>query len=264
MTYGTVRYGDSEPAGRRGTRRVAVPEFPLLHDGTDAGYYRQRNAGGGGGLADLRIDAPRAGPGTGGAGAIPAGDSAVSGGGADGGPFPAPAHPAVLLRGIRVRVGGAFDVDPARAHVGVAGVRGAGAERRGAQLQRTGGAGVPAAGGAGRGVSERGGSGVGCVSGGDGGGTDGRRAGLRADGKPGAGVCRVGGGVPERHGVDGAGPGAGGAAAARDRPAGHGAGWAALSLAHEDDAGRGFAGHVRGAAGRGGGADAGVREGHFG
>src|ERR1022692_3559763 len=59
-------------------------------------------------------------------------------------------------------------------------------------------------------------------------------------------------------------PGAGGAAAARDRPAGHGAGWAALSLAHEDDAGRGFAGHVRGAAGRGGGADAGVREGHFG
>src|ERR1035441_4787383 len=159
MTYGTVRYGDSEPAGRRGTRRVAVPEFPLLHDGTDAGYYRQRNAGGGGGLADLRIDAPRAGPGTGGAGAIPAGDSA-------------------------------------------------GAERRGAQLQRTGGAGVPAAGGAGRGVSERGGSGVGCVSGGDGGGTDGRRAGLRADGKPGAGGCRVGGGVPERHGVDGAVPGA--------------------------------------------------------
>src|ERR1035438_4105172 len=114
MTYGTVRYGDSEPAGGRGTRRVSVPEFPLLHDRADAGHHRQRNAGGGGGLADLRFDAPRAGPGTGRPGAIPAGDSAVSGGRADGGPLPAAAHPAVLLRGIRVRVGGAFDVDPDR------------------------------------------------------------------------------------------------------------------------------------------------------
>src|ERR1035441_7330920 len=105
-------------------------------------------------------------------------------------------------------------------------------------------------------------SGIGCVPRGDGRGTDGGGAGLWAHRESGAGVCRVGGGVSDRHGVDGADPCAGGATAARDRPAGSAAGWAALSLARQNDAGRGLARHVRGAAGRGGGADAGIREGH--
>src|ERR1035438_9184104 len=70
------------------------------------------------------------------------------------------------------------------------------------RLQRSGVAGVPAAGGAGRGISQRGGSGFGCVPGGDGGGTDGGRTGLRAHRQSGAGLRRIGGGVSERHGVD--------------------------------------------------------------
>ena len=74
-------------------------------------------------------------------------------------------------------------------------------------FQRSGVAGVPAAGGAGRSVSERGGLGLGRVSRRDDGGADGGRPGLWPHRQSGAGLCRVGGGVPERHGVDGADPG---------------------------------------------------------
>ncbi len=89
-------------------------------------------------------------------------------------------------------------------------------ERGGAQLQRSGIAGVSASGGAGRSLSQRGGIGIGRVPGSDGGGADDRRPGLRHYGQPGAGLRRIGGGVPERDGADGPDPCEGGAAAARD------------------------------------------------
>ena len=207
-------------------------------------------------------DPPRAGSGTGRPGAVSAGNPAVSGGGADGRPLSAAAHFAVLLCGVRRDIGAASGIDAARTDVGVAGLRGAAAERRGARFNGPASQAFlplvvpvevfPSAVALGSGVFQ-GAMVVGPMVGGLVYGITGSPAPVYAGS---VAACLSAMVLMGRVRVK-----------AVQRPRGvvqpgSAAGRAALSVAREVDAGRDLARHVRGAVGRRGGADAGIRQGH--
>ncbi len=121
-----------------GASRLPIPELPFVHDSAISGDCVVGNDLGGRWLADLCPDASAAGSGTGGFGAICAGRAAVPGFRAYGGPAPAPIHSAGLLCRVRGLFRAAAGAHLARGFVGVAHLRGAAGQRRGAIVQWSG------------------------------------------------------------------------------------------------------------------------------
>ena len=138
---------------RRGLpSRVSLSEFPLLHAGAVPHRDLHRDAGAGGGLADLFADASPARSRLGRTGAIRARRAALSDCRPHRRPCPAPTHYLHLLRGLFHLFGAVPHACDPRYRDGVADLRGAAHQWRSSSFQRSGRSSVHAASGDSRGI----------------------------------------------------------------------------------------------------------------
>ena len=236
----------SSPTHDRSRRRTPVPYLVLRPAAADlfhadvvgppVRHRRHTNADGGRGLADVRPDRQRLGPGPGGAVPVPAGPAADPGGRACGGPVPPGAHRGLLPAAADVGRCCAAAVHPRSLGVALAAAGPVGGTGHGPRLPDARAAGADALAGATRHAAPRHGLQLGRHAGGHHRWAGAGRADLRGGRLGGVrGVC---GPVRRRQpaGVSGALPACGGGPGAGH--GGHLVGWCAFYLGPQTGAGR--------------------------